>query len=61
MSDGGRYGLRKRYLWRVAIIAAVLALLALLFLASGHFILGALFFAGAVVMVLAFMQMRSVR
>ncbi len=60
MSEGGRYGLRKRYLARVGIIAAALVLLALLFLTSGHYILGAAFFAGAVLMILVFLQMRSV-
>jgi len=61
MSVGGRAGLRTRYLRRVGILAGVLVLVALLFLASGHWVLGLLFGAGAALAILVFVQMRTVR
>ena len=61
MSVGGRDALRRRYLRRMAILAGVLVLLALLFLASGHWVLGLVFGAAAVVAILVFSQMRTVR
>jgi len=61
VSVGGRAGLRRRYLRRVAILAGVLVLLALVLLAGGHWVLGLLFAAAAVVAILVFMQMRTVR
>ena len=61
MSTGGRAQTRGRMLRRVAIVAAVLVLLALLFLSSGHWILGVIFGAAAVVAVWAFLQLRTVR
>jgi hypothetical protein len=60
MSVGGRAALRKRYLRRVAILAGVLVLLALLLLTSGHWVLGLVFAAAAVVAILVFVQMRAV-
>jgi hypothetical protein len=45
----------------VAILAAVLVLLALLLLGSGHWVLGLLFGAAAVVAILVLAQMRTVR
>jgi hypothetical protein len=61
MSVGGREALRRRYLRRVAVLAGVLVLLALLFFGSGHWVLGLLFGAAAVVAILALAQMRTVR
>jgi hypothetical protein len=61
MSVGGREGLRRRYLRRVAILAGVLVLLTLLLFSSGHWVLGLLFGAAAVVAILVFSQMRTVR
>jgi len=60
-SDGGRAGLRRRYLRRVAILAGALVLVALLLLSSGHWVVGLLFGAAAVVAILVFMQLRTVR
>ena len=61
MSVGGRAQLRKRNLRWAALIAGVLLLLALLFLVSGHWVLGAFFGAIAAAAVLVFVQMRTVR
>jgi hypothetical protein len=61
MSVGGRAGLRRRYLRRVAILAGALVLLTLLLFSSGHWLLGLVFGAAAVVAILVFMQMRTVR
>ena len=61
MSVGGRAALRRRYLRRVAILAGVLVLLTLVFFAGGHWLLGLVFGAAAVVAILVFMQMRTVR
>jgi hypothetical protein len=61
MSVGGRAGLRKRYLRRVAILAGVLVLLTLLLFSSGHWVLGLFFGAATVVAILVFAQMRTVR
>ena len=61
MSIGGRAQLRNRNLRWAAIVAVVLVLLALLLLASGHWIVGIFFGVLAAVAVLAFVQMRTVR
>jgi len=61
MSVGGRAELRRRYLRRVAVLAGVLVLLALLFLTSGHWVLGLVFGAAAVAAILVLAQMRTVR
>jgi len=61
MSVGERAALRRRYLRRVAILAGVLVLLALLLLGSGHWVLGLLFGAAAVAAVVVLVQMRAVR
>ena len=61
MSVGGRDQLRKRNLRWAALIAGVLLLLALLFLVSGHWVLGALLGAAAAAAVFVFVQMRTVR
>jgi hypothetical protein len=46
---------------RGGLIAGVLVLLALLLLVSGHWILGIVVGAAAVVAVLAFLQLRTIR
>jgi hypothetical protein len=61
MSVGGRGRVRERVLRRTAIAAAILVLLALLLLFSGHWILGIIFAIAAVIAVWAFQQARSVR
>ena len=61
VSVGGRANARARVLRRAALIAGVLVLLALLFLASGHWILGLIVGVAAVVAIWMFMQARTVR
>jgi uncharacterized membrane protein YgaE (UPF0421/DUF939 family) len=61
MSVGGRAGARQRMLRRAAVLAGVLALVALLFLISGHWVLGVLFGIAAAVAIWVFLQARSVR
>jgi hypothetical protein len=61
MSVGGRARERARVLRRTALIAGVLALLALLFLVSGHWVLAIIFGAPAAVAIWVFLQARSVR
>lgn len=61
MSLGGRAQARSRMLRRGGLIAGVLVLLALLLLVSGHWILGIVVGAAAVVAVLAFLQLRTIR
>jgi hypothetical protein len=61
MSAGGRASVRERVLRRAALIAAALVLLALLFLISGHWVLGIIFAAPAVAAIWVFLQARSVR
>ena len=46
---------------RAALIAAVLLLLALIFLASGHWILAIVFGLAAAAAIWAFLQLRTVR
>jgi hypothetical protein len=46
---------------RAGLIAGVLALLALVFLASGHWLLGVIFGAAAAVAIWVFLQARTVR
>ena len=60
MSVGGRSELRKRTLRWAALIAGALLLLALLFLAGGHWVLGIFFGAAAAVAIVVFVQLRSV-
>ena len=52
---------RQRMVRRGGLVAAVLVLLALLFLLTGHWILGIVFGAAAVLGVMLFMQLRTVR
>jgi hypothetical protein len=61
MSVGGRGRARERVLRRAAIVAAILVLLALLLLSSGHWILGIIFAVAAVVAIWGFLQARTVR
>jgi len=57
----GRAQTRQRTLRRVGIIAAILVLLALIFLLSGHWLLGIILGAAAVAAVWLFLQLRTVR
>ena len=61
VSVGGRANARARVLRRAALIAGVLVLLALLFFAGGHWILGLIVGVSAVVAIWLFMQARTVR
>jgi hypothetical protein len=61
MSVGGRGRTRERILRRAALAAGVLVLLAIVFLASGHWILGLIVAAAAAVSVWLLLQARSVR
>ena len=60
MSVGGRARERNRFVRRAGLIAGVLVLLALLLLASGHWILAIVFGAAGVAAVWVFLQARSV-
>ena len=59
MSVGGRGQARQRILRRAGLIAAVLVLLALAFLVSGHLVLGVIFGAAAAVAIWVFLQART--
>jgi len=61
MSMGGREQARQRMLRRTGIGAVVLVLLALLFLASGHWLIGLILAVAAVASVWLFLQARGVR
>ena len=61
MSVGGRARERGRVLRRAALIAGVLVLLALVFLASGHWVLAIIFGAAAAAAIWLFLQARTVR
>jgi uncharacterized membrane protein YgaE (UPF0421/DUF939 family) len=61
VSVGGRADLRGRMLRRAALIGGVLALLALLFLLSGHWVLAVIFGVPAAVAIWVFLQARTVR
>lgn len=61
MSFGGRARERTRVMRWAYGIAAVLVILALILLLNGHWILGALFGAAAVVAVYLVLQLRTVR
>ncbi len=60
MSAGGRERTRGAVLRRVAIIAAVLVVLALLLLVSGHWVLGIIVGVLAAAAVWGYLQARSV-
>lgn len=53
--------MREHILRRAALIAGVLVLLALLFLASGHWVLGIIFGVAGAAAVWVFLQARTVR
>lgn len=61
MTVDGRGQTRRRMLRRAGLIAGVLVLLALLLLASGHWVLGIILGVAAIAAVWVFLQMRSVR
>jgi hypothetical protein len=61
MSFDGRGRARARILRRAALIGVALALLALLFLVSGHWVLGVIFGAAAAAAIWVFLQARTVR
>ncbi|HET7137397.1 MAG TPA: hypothetical protein VFI04_03510 [Gaiellaceae bacterium] len=52
---------RQRMLRRGALLAAVLVLLALIFLASGHWVLAIIFGLAAAAAIWAYLQVRAVR
>jgi hypothetical protein len=61
MSAGGRTQARQRVLRRAGLIAGVLVLLALVFLISGHWVLGIILAVAAAAAVWVFLQARTVR
>jgi hypothetical protein len=61
MNVGGRVRVRQRMLRRAGLIAGVLVLLALLFLISGHWVLGVIFGVAAAAGIWVFLQARTVR
>jgi hypothetical protein len=61
MSAGGRGEARGRLLRRTGLAAGVLALLAIVLLASGHWIVGVVLGVVAAAAVWVFLQARSVR
>ena len=61
MSMGGRATARQRMLQRAGLIAGVLVLIALLLIVTGHWILGIVFGAAAVLAVALFRALRTVR
>jgi len=61
MSVGGRGRERQRILRRAGLIAAVLALLALLFAISGHWVVAVIFGVAAAPAIWVFLQARTVR
>jgi hypothetical protein len=61
LSLDGRARTRQRLLRRAGVIAGILVLLALVFLVSGHWILGVIFAVAAAAAVWFFLQARTVR
>jgi len=61
MNGGGRAQTRQRMLRRAGLIAGGLVLLALVLLLTGHWVLGVIFGVVAVVAVVVFFQVRTVR
>jgi hypothetical protein len=61
MSVGGRGRVRERVLRRAALVAGVLVLFALLFLVSGHWVLGIIVGVAAAAAVWVFLLARTVR
>jgi hypothetical protein len=60
MSIGGRAGARQRVLRRASLVGGVLALLALLLLISGHWVLGIICAVVAAAAIWFFLQARAV-
>jgi hypothetical protein len=61
MSVGGRSRVRERVLRRAALAAGILVLLTLLFLVTGHWVLGIIVGVAAVAALWVFLQARTVR
>jgi hypothetical protein len=61
MKIGGRASARERILRRAGLVAGVLVLLALLLLATGHWVLGVIIGAAAAASIWLFLQARTVR
>jgi hypothetical protein len=61
MSIGGRAEARRRMLQRAGLAGAIFAVIALVLLASGHWILGLLFALAAAAAIWAFLQLRTLR
>ena len=61
MSSGGRPQTRQRMLRRAGLIAGILVLIALLFLLTGHWVLGVILGLVAAAAVWVFLQVRTVR
>jgi hypothetical protein len=61
MSVGGREHARRRMLRRGGLVAGALAVLALVLLTSGHWLLGAVLGAAAAAALWVFLQVRTVR
>jgi uncharacterized membrane protein YccC len=61
VSNGSRADTRQRMLRRGGLVAGILAVLALLLLISGHWILGIVFAVVAAVAIWLFLQARTVR
>ena len=61
VSANGRAQTRQRWLRRAGVIAAVLVLLALLLLFSGHWLPGIVFGIAAAAAIWVFLQLRTVR
>ena len=61
MSVGGRGRVRERVLRRAALAAGILVLLTLLFLVTGHWVLGIIVGVAAVAALWVFLQARTVR
>jgi len=61
MSTGGRVSTRERFVRRAALIAVALAVVAVLFLLTGHWIIGLIVAAGAGIAAWVFFQVRTVR
>jgi hypothetical protein len=61
MSIGGRARMRESILRRAALLAGVLVLLALLFLAGGHWVFAVVFGCAAAAAIWVYLQARTVR
>ena len=61
MTAGGRASTRERFVRRAALIAVALAIVAVLLLLTGHWIIGLILAAGAAVAAWVFFQVRTVR